>query len=256
MESILNQFSLKGKVALVTGSRRGIGQSLSVGLAQAGAKVVSLDRTHPENTRRLVESIGAQHSWKQVDLKSATPEMFKEIIDTVWAENGGVDICVNNAGICLRHEALSFPVSDWTETLRVNLTAAWLLSQEVARRMVDRGSGKIINIASLLSFQGGKTVPAYAATKHGILGMTRALANELSGKGVNVNAIAPGYIHTDLTAELEADSQRCQEITSRIPAGHWGSPEDLQGTCIFLASEASQYVHGACIPVDGGWLSR
>jgi 2-deoxy-D-gluconate 3-dehydrogenase len=256
MNFIESQFSLAGTTAVVTGSRRGIGQALAVGLARAGARIVSFDRNEPKQTRSQILGEGGHHDWHRIDLSTAGPETIEQTVADLWQNAGPVQILVNNAGMCPRRPALSFSPEDWNATLQLNLTAAWLIAQAMARRMVAAGYGKIINIASMLSFQGGITVPAYAASKHGILGITRALANELASQGVNVNAIAPGYIRTDLTFDLEADRQRNRDITARIPAGRWATVQELQGTCVFLASAASNYIHGACIPVDGGWLSR
>lgn len=250
---ILDKFKLDGKVAIVTGSRRGLGKGMAIGLAEAGADIVSFDRNDPEDTRARVLALGRRHLWKKVDMLTATPEDFERLIAEVVAEWGKVDILVNNAGICPRRELLEYPVDYWNDTLQTNLIAPWFLAQAAARQMVRQGSGKIINIASLLSYQGGTIVPGYTASKHGIRGITKAMANELASKGVNVNSITPGYMHTDLTDPLVGKPEF--NLESRMPAGRWGTPEDLQGAVVLLASEASNYMHGADIVVDGGWLA-
>ncbi len=250
---ILNKFKLDGKVAIVTGSRRGLGNGMAVGLAEAGADIVSFDRNEPVDTRFAVEALGRRHLWKQVDMLVATPEDFTHLIDEVVQEWGSVDILVNNAGICPREDLLDYPVKYWNETLQVNLHAPWFLAQAAARQMVKQGSGKIINIASLLSHEGGTIVPGYTAAKHGILGFTKAMANELAPKGVNVNSITPGFMHTDLTDPLVGKPEF--NLEARMPVGRWGTPEDLQGAVVLLASDAGEYIHGADLVVDGGWLA-
>ncbi len=250
---ILDKFKLDGKVAIVTGSRRGLGKGMAIGLAEAGADIVSFDRNDPEDTRARVLALGRKHMWKQVDMLTAKPQDFTRLIDEVVSEWGHVDILVNNAGICPREKLLDYPVEYWNNTIQVNLNAAWFLAQAAARQMVKQGKGKIINIASLLAHQGGVIVPGYTAAKHGILGMTKAMSNELASKGVNVNSITPGYMHTDLTDPLVGNPEF--GIEARIPMGRWGTPEDLQGAVVLLASEASDYIHGADIAVDGGWLA-
>ena len=250
---LLDKFKLDGRVAVVTGSRRGLGQGMAVGLAEAGADIVSLDRNDPAETRAEVQALGRKHVWKQVDMLSATPQDFSRLISEVTAEFGKVDILVNNAGICPRDDLLDYPEEYWNDTIQVNLNAPWFLAQAAARQMVEQGHGKIINIASLLSHQGGIIVPGYTASKHGILGFTKAMANELAEKGVNVNSITPGYMHTDLTDPLVGKPEF--GIEARIPMGRWGASEDLQGACLLLASEAGDYIHGADIAVDGGWLA-
>lgn len=250
---IIDKFSLDGKVAIVTGSRRGLGKGMAIGLAEAGADIVSFDRNEPVETGSEVEALEQKHLWKQVDMLTATPEDFTRLIDEVVAECGKVDILVNNAGICPRDNLLDYPVEYWNNTIQVNLNAPWFLAQVAARQMVNQGQGKIINIASLLSHQGGVIVPGYTASKHGIVGFTKAMANELAPKGVNVNSITPGYMHTDLTDPLVGKPEF--GIEARIPMGRWGTPEDLQGACLLLASEAGNYIHGANIVVDGGWLA-
>jgi 2-deoxy-D-gluconate 3-dehydrogenase len=250
---ILDQFKLDGKVAIVTGSRRGLGQGMAIGLAEAGADIVSFDRNDPVETRSKVEALGRKHMWKQVDMLTATPQDFTRLIDEVVTEWESVDILVNNAGISPREKLLNYPVEHWTETIQVNLNAPWFLAQAAARQMVKQGHGKIINVASLLAHQGGIVVPGYTASKHGVVGFTKAMANELAMKGVNVNSITPGYMHTDLTDPLVDNPEF--GIEARIPMGRWGTSEDLQGACLLLASEAGDYIHGADIAVDGGWLA-
>jgi 2-deoxy-D-gluconate 3-dehydrogenase len=250
---ILDKFKLNGKVAIVTGSRRGLGQGMAIGLAEAGADIVSFDRNDPIETRAKVEDLGRRHMWQQVDMLTATPKDFTRLIDEVVAGWGKVDVLVNNAGICPREDLLDYPIEYWNDTIQVNLIAPWFLAQAAARQMVKQGHGKIINIASLLAHQGGTIVPGYTASKHGVVGFTKAMANELASKGVNVNSITPGYMHTDLTDPLVDNPEF--GIEARIPIGRWGTPVDLQGACLLLASEAGDYIHGADIAVDGGWLA-
>jgi 2-dehydro-3-deoxy-D-gluconate 5-dehydrogenase len=247
-------FSLVGRVALVTGANAGIGQGIAVALAAAGADIAAIGRSSPEETGDQVRAAGRRFVTVQADLESAarSPEIVQQVIDQL----GAVDILVNNAGIIRRSEALDFSEADWDAVMSVNLKTAFFLAQAAARHMVVRGRGKIINIASMLSFQGGIRVASYTASKSGIAGITRLLANEWAAKGINVNAIAPGYIATRNTAALRDDETRNREILSRIPAGRWGAPEDLGGAAVFLASSASDYVHGAVLAVDGGWLAR
>ncbi|GAA1648258.1 SDR family oxidoreductase [Actinoplanes couchii] len=223
-------FRLDGKVALVTGGNRGLGRAAAEALAEAGASVVA---------------VGS----RELDLATADLNGYVDGLDRL-------DVLVNNAGIIRRADAVDVTDSDWDDVLSVNLDAAFRLSRAAGRRMLAQGSGKIINIASMLSFQGGVRVPAYTASKHAILGLTKALANEWAGRGVNVNAIAPGYMATDNTTALREDPARNAAILDRIPAGRWGDPDDLKGAVVFLASDASRYIHGAVLPVDGGWLAR
>lgn len=249
---ILDKFKLDGKVAIVTGSRRGLGRGMAIGLAEAGADVVGFDRNDPVETRNKIEAAGRRYRWQPVDMLKAKPATLQQAVDEVLATWGHVDILVNNAGICPRKPLLEFPEEYWNDTLQVNLNSLWFLSQIVARQMVKQGGGKIIHIASLLSHQGGVIVPAYTAAKHGVLGLTRAMSNELAPKHVNVNSITPGYMHTDLTDPLVGKPEF--NLEARMPAGRWGAPEDLQGVVVFLASAASDYMHGANVAVDGGWL--
>lgn len=254
---ILDSFRLDGKVALVTGASRGLGQAMAVGLAEAGANIAVLDRTPDCNeTCDLVKKSGRRYTSISCDLHSTPVSGLGDVVNTVVKELGSIDILVNNAGIIRRTPALEFSEEDWDAVLQINLKAVFFLSQAVARRMVPQGHGKIINIASMLSYQGGILVPSYTAAKSAVMGITRALANEWAALGINVNAIAPGYMATDNTAALRADESRSAAILGRIPAGRWGEPSDLQGAAVFLASAASDYLNGATIPVDGGWLAR
>lgn len=251
-----NLFSLQGKVALVTGASRGLGQAMALGLAEAGADIAGLDRTECDDTCQQVQALGRRYHDIICDLNEATPDNLNEIVAEVVQTLGRLDILLNNAGIIRRAPIFEFSAADWNDVLQVNLTAVFFLSQAAAKHMAAQGGGKIINIASMLSFQGGILVPSYTAAKSGVAGLTKALANELAAHNINVNAIAPGYMATDNTAPLRADPVRNQAILDRIPAGRWGEPGDLQGVTIFLASAASDYMNGAIVPVDGGWLCR
>ena len=253
---ILDSFRLDGKVALVTGSSRGLGQGAALALAQAGADIALLDRTPAHETAGRVRDLGRSAHMIELDLIAATPSQMDAAIQSVVDALGRIDILVNNAGIIRRAPLLEHRASDWDDVLAINLDAVFHLSQAAARRYVAQGGGKIINIASMLSFQGGILVPGYAASKHAVAGITKSFANELADRGVNVNAIAPGYMATDNTAPIRADEARDKAILDRIPAGRWGTPADLQGAFVFLASSASDYLNGAIIPVDGGWLVR
>jgi 2-dehydro-3-deoxy-D-gluconate 5-dehydrogenase len=255
--SILEAFRLDGKVALVTGASRGLGQGIALGLAEAGADVVGLDRTPDcEETCALVEGQGRRYFNISFDLLQASGESVRGLVDEAVSRAGRLDILVNNAGIIRRSPAVDFSEADWDDVIQINLKAMFLLSQAAGRVMHAQGSGKIISIASMLSFQGGVFVPSYTAAKSAVAGLTRALANEWAAAGINVNAIAPGYMATDNTAPIRADAARSESILGRIPAGRWGTPDDLKGVAVFLASSAADYLHGAIIPVDGGWLAR
>ena len=253
---ILDSFRLDGKVALVTGAGRGLGQGMALGLAEAGADIAGLDIIPLEETQAQVEALGHRFLPVHCDLHEATVDQLNEVVGRVVGELGGLDILVNNAGIIRRAPALEFSERDWDDVLQINLKALFFLSQAAARVMARQGTGKIIHVASMLSFQGGILVPSYTAAKSGVAGLARAMANEWASKGINVNAIAPGYMATDNTAPLRADPQRSRAILARIPAGKWGNPADLKGVVVFLASAASDYMHGAVVPVDGGWLTR
>lgn len=255
--TVLDLFRLDGKVALVTGASRGLGQGIAVGLAEAGADIAGLDRTPDCNeTCVQVEALGRRYFNLSIDLLNATPEDLTRAVEQVVEGLGRLDILVNNAGIIRRAPALDYTVADWDEVININLRALFFLSQAAGRVMAAQGSGKIVNVASMLSFQGGILVPSYTASKSAVAGLTRALANEWAPLGVNVNAIAPGYMATDNTAPLRADPVRSEAILARIPAGDWGTPDDLKGAVVYLASDAARYVHGAILPVDGGWLAR
>jgi len=253
---ILDAFKLDGRVALVTGASRGLGQGIALGLAEAGADIAGVARGSSEKTANKVHALGRRYLPLACDLAQASVADLDSLVEQTVTGLGRIDILVNAAGINLRHPSLEFPEDDWDTVMQVNLKSAMFLSQAAARRFATQGSGKIINIASALSFQGGYIVPAYTAAKHAIMGITRSLSNEFAALHINVNAIAPGYMATDMTAALIADPKREPAITQRIPAGHWGTPEDLQGAAVFLASAASDYCHGSVVVVDGGWLNR
>jgi len=249
-----NPFSLEGKVALVTGANTGLGQGIAVALAEAGADVAVAGFVPPTETIEIIKGLGRK--FVDINANLMTIEPCTRIVDETVAGLGRLDILVNNAGLIRRQDSLEFSEKDWDDVMNVNIKAAFFMSQAAGRQFVKQGGGKIINIASMLSFQGGIRVPSYTASKSGIAGITRLLANEWASKNINVNAIAPGYMSTDNTAQLRADEDRSAAILARIPAGRWGLPADLAGTAVFLASPASDYVNGAIIPVDGGWLAR
>ncbi|MCD9023904.1 2-dehydro-3-deoxy-D-gluconate 5-dehydrogenase KduD [Cohnella silvisoli] len=250
-----NRFDLTGKTAIVTGAGRGLGQAFAAGLAEAGANIVLVtNRTSAVETKAMVEAFGRKAHIVQVDVadRSKLPSIIDEAVETF----GGLDILVNNAGIIRRAPAAEHAYSDWQEVLDVNLNSVFVLCQTAGKLMIEQGSGKIINIASVLSFQGGINVPGYTASKHAMAGLTKALANEWASKGVQVNAIAPGYMSTDNTEALRNDPVRNRQILDRIPAGRWGTDADLIGPAIFLASGASDYMNGHILCVDGGWMNR
>jgi len=250
---ILDQFKLNGKVAVVTGANTGLGQGICAALAQAGAKVAGAARRDCNETAAMIPA-GQFHAILADLSDGAAPQ---KIINEAIARYGRVDIVVNNAGIIRRNDITEFSEQDWDDVMQINLKAVFVLSQLAARQYIKQGSGgKIINIASLLSFQGGIRVPSYAASKSGVRGLTMEMANELAAHGIQVNGIAPGYMVTNNTELLRADPNRSAEILGRIPAGRWGEPSDLAGACVFLASAASDYVTGITLPVDGGWLGR
>lgn len=252
---ILDRFQLKGKKALVTGSSRGLGAAIAVALAEAGADVaVHGSNTPPEATRQRAMAAGAQSIALAGDV--GDPAVCALLVEETVAHFGAIDILVNNAGIVRRSPAAEHSEEDWARVIEVNLFSVFRLTQHAGRHMLKQGSGKIVNIASLLTFQGGITVPSYAAAKGGVGQLTKAFANEWAGKGVNVNAIAPGYMDTDNTEALRKNPERARQILERIPAGRWGQPEDLAGAAVFLASSASNYMHGHILVVDGGWMSR
>lgn len=252
-------FDLTGKVALVTGANTGIGQAIAVALAEAGADVAVAGRSEPAETLRAIRAAGRKSCNIKADLSSIEP--VSGVVAQTLSELGRLDILVNNAGIIKRNDLLDFNEDEWDSVMDTNLKTLFFLSQTAARHMVTRAgeegsSGKIVNIASLLTFQGGIRVPSYAAAKSGVGGVTKAMANELAPKGVQVNAIAPGYISTNNTAALQDDETRNRQILERIPTGRWGRPEDIAGAAVFLASPASDYVTGQVLAVDGGWLAR
>ncbi|MBG2876924.1 2-dehydro-3-deoxy-D-gluconate 5-dehydrogenase KduD [Proteus alimentorum] len=252
---ILNAFDLKGKIAIVTGCNTGLGQGMALGLAQAGCDIVGINLVEPTETIAEVEALGRRFLSLQADV-SKTNEL-PELVDKAVAHFGHVDILVNNAGIIRREDAINFTEKDWDDVMDLNIKSLFFMSQAVARKFIAQGTGgKIINIASMLSFQGGIRVPSYTASKSGVMGVTRLLANEWANKGINVNAIAPGYMATNNTAALRADEARNAAILERIPAERWGVPSDMMGPVVFLASSASDYINGYTIAVDGGWLAR
>ena len=248
-------FDLTGQVALVTGANTGLGQAIAVGLAEAGADIVAVGRSAPDETAAKVSALGRRLHAIAADLSTIEP--VTAVVDEALAVAGRLDILVNNAGIIRRADSVDFTEADWDAVMDTNLKTAFFLSQAVARTWIAAGrGGKIIHIASMLSFQGGLRVPSYAASKSGLAGLTKAMANEWAGKGINVNALAPGYFVTNNTEALRADEGRSNDILGRIPAGRWGEPADLAGAAVFLASRAADYMHGAIVPVDGGWLAR
>jgi 2-deoxy-D-gluconate 3-dehydrogenase len=252
---ILDLFKLDDRVAVVTGARRGLGQAMAWALAQAGTDVACISKTgNAAETRALVEGTGRRFLDIQVDL--ADPAQRKGLIEQVAKSLGSVDILVNNAGNSTRHPPENYPESDWRELLEIHLNATFDLSQQASGGMFARGRGKIINIGSIMSFEGGLNIPAYAAAKHGLAGLTKSLAVAWSGRGINVNCIAPGYFDTDAPRALRNDPVRGPQILDRIPCGRWGQPDELGGLCVFLASDASNYMHGSIVPIDGGWLAR
>jgi 2-deoxy-D-gluconate 3-dehydrogenase len=252
---VAEPFDLQGRNAVVTGANTGIGQAIAVALARAGANIVAVGRTSPDETAAAVRAAGRQFHAIEADLgaSGSAGEIVPQAVSCV----SSVDILVNNAGTIRRADAIDFTEADWDAVMNVNLKSVFFLCQAAARQMLLAGrGGKIINIASMLSFQGGIRVASYTASKSGLAGLTRLLANEWAAKGINVNAIAPGYVSTNNTTALRNDETRNREILARIPAGRWARPEEIGGAAVFLASHAADYVHGAVIPVDGGWLAR
>jgi 2-deoxy-D-gluconate 3-dehydrogenase len=251
-----NLFRLDGQVALVTGGARGLGQAMATALAQAGAAVCVADILPAEETLSLIAAAGQRGLALVSNLTDLDPDGADALVQRVTDNLGAPTILVNNAGIIRRAPAISHSWEDWQQTIALDLTAPFLLSQALARQLVARESpGKIVNVASMLSYQGGYLVPGYTAAKSGIAGLTRALANEWARYGINVNAIAPGYMATELTAMLRSDPSRAETMLARIPAGRWGEPDDLAGAVVFLCSQAADYIHGTVLPIDGGWLA-
>ena len=251
---MMDMFDIKGKVAVVTGSNRGLGRSFAAGFAQAGVDVALIDLKVDDDTVKQMEGFGVRCKGYEFDL--ADIGRYDGLVRSILGDFGTVDILVNNAGVQRRHPSVEFPREDWDFVMQVNCDAVFFLCQKFGKVMLDKGRGKIINMASLLSFQGGFTIPAYTASKSAVMGFTRSLSIEWAGKGVNVNCIAPGYIDTEMNAAIMADETRNRQILERIPAGRWGSPKDLVGSALFLASPASDYINGYTIAVDGGWLGR
>lgn len=251
----LEMFSLQGKVAIVTGAGTGLGQGMAAALAGAGSAIAAVDCISLSETETVVRELGRRFLPIEADLSTIAP--LEEIVSKVEQEFGRLDILVNNAGIIRREDSIEFGEQDWDDVLNINLKTVFFFSQAAARQFLKQGSpGKIINVASLLAYQGGVRVPSYTASKSGVMGLTRLLACEWAGHGINVNAIAPGYMATNNTKPLRDDPVRSAEILGRIPAGRWGLPEDLAGPAVFLASSASDYVNGYTVAVDGGWLAR
>lgn len=252
---ILNSFDLKGKVALVTGCSTGLGQGMAVGLAQAGCDIIGVATSAPKDTGERITALGRRFLGLGADLGNI--DCIPTLMAQALAEFSHIDILVNNAGIIRREDAIAFSEKDWDDVMNVNIKSVFFLSQAVARQFKEQQTGgKIINIASMLSFQGGIRVPSYTASKSAVIGVTRLLANEWAQHKINVNAIAPGYMATNNTQQLRVDEERSKEILDRIPAGRWGLPDDLKGPVVFLASPASDYVNGYTLAVDGGWLAR
>lgn len=253
---ILSKFDLQGKVAMVTGASRGLGHGMAEGLAEAGADIVGVSRGACDPLAKTASQLGRRFLRLPCDLATASVADLNALVARAVEAMGRLDILLNAAGINIRHPSLEFPEEDWDKILQVNLKSVMFLSQAAGRHFARQGGGKIIMVASALAYQGGYTVPAYTASKHGVLGLTRALANEFAALNINVNAIVPGYMLTDMNTALVSDPARGPAIMQRIPAGRWGTPEDLKGAAVFLASAASDYCHASAIEVDGAWLSR
>ncbi|MCX7395763.1 MAG: SDR family oxidoreductase [Planctomycetales bacterium] len=252
---ILDLFKLDGRVALVTGASRGLGQSMALGLAEAGADIVAVSRSGDcQEIEALVLETGRRFWSYTCDLGQPTQRVG--LIDRILDQTGAIDILVNNAGVGHRHLPEEYPLTEWCQLLEIHLNASFDLSQQAVTHMLYRGRGKIINIGSVMTFQGGLNIPAYAAAKHGLAGLTKSLANSWSNRGINVNCICPGYFETSLSHGLQDDPVRGPQILDRIPVGRWGQPDEIAGLCVFLASDASNYMHGSTVVIDGGWMSR
>ena len=250
---ILDKFRLDRKIAVVTGGTKGIGKAITFALAEAGADIVVVSRSPHPDIEKIVIDLGRRYIHHSADFTKR--EQTKNVIPAAVQKMGGLDILVNNAGIIRRSPAAEHAEEDWDDTIESDLTAAFILSQAAGRIMLKKGRGKIINITSVLAFQGGLNVTAYTSAKHGVVGLTRALANDWASKGVNVNALAPSFFVTSLTEAIRKDPERSKSITARTPAGRWGTPEDIAGAAVFLASPASDFIHGVVLPVDGGWMA-
>jgi len=250
---ILDKFRLNRKIAVVTGGTKGIGKVITFALAEAGADIVVVSRSPHPDIEKVMLDLGRRYIHHSADFTKR--EQTKNVIPAVVQKMGGLDILVNNAGTIRRSPAAEHAEEDWDDTIESDLTATFILSQAAGRIMLKKGRGKIINIASVLAFQGGLNVTAYASAKHGVVGLTKALANDWASKGVNVNAIAPSFFVTTLTEAIRKDPERSKSITARTPAGRWGTPEDIAGAAVFLASPASDFIHGVVLPVDGGWMA-
>ncbi|MCK4790485.1 MAG: SDR family oxidoreductase [Desulfobacteraceae bacterium] len=250
---ILDKFRLDGKIGVVTGGTKGIGKAIALAFAEAGADIAVVSRSPHPDIEKVILGLGRRYVHHAADLTER--EQTRHVIPAVVEKMGDVSILVNNAGIIRRSPAAEHSEGDWDSTLETDLTATFILCQAAGRIMLKKGEGKIINIASVLAFQGGINVTAYASAKHGVVGLTKALANDWASKGVNVNALAPSFFVTELTEAIQKDPERSQSITARTPAGRWGTPDDIAAAAVFLASPASDYVHGVVLPVDGGWLA-
>jgi 2-deoxy-D-gluconate 3-dehydrogenase len=254
---ILDQFSLKGKVAIVTGSSTGLGQGMALGLAEAGADIVGVDYVMQEETQKMIETLGRKYLGVVANLITINKEGLKDIVDQAVKHFGHVDILINNAGIIRREDSVDFSEQNWDDVMNINARTVFFFSQAVANQYIKQGTGgKIISIASMLSYQGGIRVPSYTASKSAVKGITMTMANEWAKYNINCNAIAPGYMATNNTAALRDDEKRAGEILERIPAGRWGTPKDVAGAAVFLASDNANYINGFTLAVDGGWLGR
>lgn len=250
---ITDKFRIDGQIAIVTGGTKGIGEAVALALAEAGAEIAVVSRSPHKEIERAVLALGRRYMHHQADLINR--DETRRVIPAILEKMGDVDILVNNAGIIRRTPAAEYLEEDWDATLEIDLTASFILSQAAGRVMLKKGRGKIINIASVLAFQGGINVTAYTASKHGVAGLTKALSNDWASKGINVNALAPSFFVTELTEPIQRDPERSQSITGRTPIGRWGTPEDIAGAALFLASPASDYINGVILPVDGGWMA-
>jgi 2-deoxy-D-gluconate 3-dehydrogenase len=250
---ILDKFRLDGQIALVTGGTKGLGKAITLAFAEAGADIALVSRNPSPELEKAVLSRGRRYCHQPADLTQR--EQTRRVVPAIIEKLGALDILVNNSGIIRRAPAEEYPEADWDATLEIDLTAAFILSQAAGRLMLKKGRGKIINVASVLSFQGGLNVVSYSAAKHGIAGLTKALTNHWASKGINVNGLAPSFFETELTEAVQKDPERSKSITARTPARRWGKPEDLAGAALFLASPASDFVHGVILPVDGGWMA-